>query len=115
MCQFCFCVWLCYIMIIFSREDIRTANVIAAEAVTCLVIDREWVSIKFIPTGHNDCSTLSVLLFVTIKKILIWPVVKEINKYGHAKLAHKLCFAHYGQVYGQARTDIAAHLKLLSC
>lgn len=23
------------------REDIRTANVIAAEAVTCLVIDRE--------------------------------------------------------------------------
>lgn len=28
-------------MMSLSREDIRTANVIAAEAVTCLVIDRE--------------------------------------------------------------------------
>lgn len=33
---------MCLIVFMFlSREDIRTANVIAAEAVTCLVIDRE--------------------------------------------------------------------------
>lgn len=39
--------FLFFVFFVFSREDIRTANVIAAEAVTCLVIDREWVSFTY--------------------------------------------------------------------
>ena len=35
------CLALIVFILFVSREDVRTANVIAAEAVTCLVIDRE--------------------------------------------------------------------------
>lgn len=79
----------CVVWSFLSREDIRTANVIAAEAVTCLVIDREWVLLKQISTEHND-----PIVFFSIDMLHLGNECMMIVS-SHAKPAHKSYFSHY--------------------